>query len=206
MEKAQVNCISASGMHFKDRGQGSGIRDQKRIRLFCLLHHALFILLLFPIPYSLLPLPCHAELLDRVVAIVDDEAITLSELNQVFQDDKNITREEALEGLINRNLLLKAAKKFSPLALAKKDDNTLISEYIERRLRAFIHISFEEVESFYKDNKESFGGKDVFDVKDDVEKYLMEKELNKRLKSHIDKLRKDVYIKIQLTDEEIERK
>jgi len=166
-------------------------------------HYLLLIRILFTrclllvICYSLLVTAVNAELLDRVVAIVDDEAIMLSELNSVLQDMKTITKEEALEGLINRVLLLKAAKKFSPLTLTNKDDNTLINEYIEKRLRAFIHIPFEEVESFYKDNKESFDGKDIFDVKDEIEKYLMEKELNKRLKSHIDELRKDVYIKIQ---------
>jgi len=182
------------------------IGDRKKIRLFCLLHHALFILLLFPIYYSLFPPHCHAELLDRVVAIVDDEAIMLSELDELLQDTKAATREKALEGLINRTLLLKAAKRFNPMALGKKDDNIIINEYIERRLKAFIHIPFEDVGSFYNANKESFHGKDLFDVKDEIEKYLIEKELNERLKSHINELKKDAYIKLQLTIEETERR
>ena len=155
-------------------------------------------LLLFTIHYSLVT-AVHAELLDRVVAIVDDEAVMLSEFNEAFQKAENsgkeVTREEVLDGLINRILLLKQVKKFS---LTGKDGNTLIDEYIERRLKAFIRIPFNEIELFYIKNKESFGGKDFYDVRDEIEEYLIEKELNKKLINHIEELRKNAYIVIQL--------
>jgi len=154
------------------------------------------------INFLLLSTSLHAELLDRVVAIVDDEAIVLSELNEAFQkaldSGTDITKEEVLDGLINRVLLLKQAKKFNVPSQMAKDDNTLINEYIERRLKEFIRIPFDEIELFYKKNKESFGDKDFYDVKDEIEKYLIEKELNNRLIKHIEELRKNAYIKIQL--------
>lgn len=151
--------------------------------------------------YLLLTTFSHAEVLDRVVAIVDDEAIMLSEFNEVFQKAENskkgITEEEILDGLINRILLLKQAKKFG---LTGKDDNTLINEYIDRRLKAFIRIPFDEIELFYIKNKGSFKGKKFYDIRDEIEEYLIEEELNHRLIKHIQELREKAYIKIQLKD------
>lgn len=175
----------------------------------------------------LLPTFIYAEVLDRVVAIVDDEVVMLSEFNEAFQrafspqdesaEAENFgiegTQEEVLDGLINRILLLKEAKKFKRehvfAAQTRKDDNVLINEYIEKRLKAFIRIPFDEIELFYKENKEFFSpqripkgrdnNNDFYDVRDKIEAYLTEKELNKRLIRHIEELRKKAYIRIQLT-------
>lgn len=157
-----------------------------------------FICLLFTV-YCPLFTAIYAEVIERVVAIVDEEVILLSELDEAFQSAVNsgvkTTREEVLAGMINRILLLRQAKKFS---LDKKDDNALINEYIENRLRPFIHIPFEEIELFYKNNMDAFGKKEFYDVRDEIEAYLIEKELNKRLIEHIKELRKKAYIRIQL--------
>ena len=53
----------------------------------------------------------------------------------------------------------------------------------------------------YGKNKEKFGSKDFYDVRDEIEELLIEKELNRRLIKHIEELRKNAYIKIQLTEE-----
>ncbi len=177
-----------------------------------------FIFLLVPCLLSLITV-VYAEVLDKVVAIVDDEVITLSEFNEAYQkasySGMEITREEVLDSMINRILLLKQVKRFnikySTVVQTIEDENELINEYIERKLKSFIRIPFEEIELFYKRNKESFlsqripedrkNTKDLYDVKDEVETYLIEKELNKRLITHIEELRKEAYIKIQLTTE-----
>ena len=164
----------------------------------------------------LLSASLHAELLDRVVAVVDDEVIMLSEFNEAFQKALNsgfeVTQEEVLDGLINRILLLREAKKakrthiFS--ASTRRDDNILINEYIEKRVKAFIHIPLDEIELFYEKNKEFFlpqgepegrdNGNNFYDVRDQIESYLIEVEVNKRLINHIEKLRKKAYIRKQL--------
>ncbi|MBI4699487.1 MAG: hypothetical protein HY758_11460 [Nitrospirae bacterium] len=199
----QVNYTSASDMRFKDRKQyGVCSIQEKRNLAACVLHHASYILL-FTV-CCLLSAVCHAEVIDRVVAIVDDDAIMQSELEDAFQgtikSGNNVTRENVLDGLINRTLLLKEARKFEYGAQGMKDDNETINEYIERRLKNFIRIPFEEIEAFYKENKASFRDKDFYDVRDEIENYLIEKELNKKLLGHIEELRKKAYIKIQLSE------
>ena len=192
------------------------LRNKKRKSLLKKLFIIFF--LLFTIHYSLFTVHCYAEVVDRVVAIVDDEAVMLSELNSAYQraflpqgesaEAKNsktdITQEEVLNGLINRVLLLKQAKKFSHSIQTRNDydGNTLIKEYIEKQLKTFIRIPFEEIEQFYEKNKESLGSKDFYDVRDKIEELLTEKELNKRLIRHIEELRKNAYIKIQLIEKD----
>ncbi|MDP3296169.1 MAG: SurA N-terminal domain-containing protein [Thermodesulfovibrionia bacterium] len=190
------------------------LRNKKRKSLLKKLFIIFF--LLFTIHYSLFTVHCYSEVVDRVVAIVDDEAIMLSELNSAYQrafspqgesaeaenSKIDITQEEVLNGLINRVLLLKQAKKFSHSIQTRNDydENTLIKEYIEKQLKTFIRIPFEEIEQFYEKNKEKFGSKDFYDVRDEIEELLIEKELNKRLIRHIEELRKNAYIKIQLME------
>ena len=204
----QARYISALGMHFKKWEIGNKKWEVKFILTFC------FLLLT---SYFSLPTYIHSEVLDRVVAIVDDEAVMLSELNLAYQraflpqgesasaenSKTDITQEEVLNGLINRVLLLKHAKKFSHSIQTRNDydENTLIKEYIEKQLKTFIRIPFEEIEQFYEKNKEKFGSKDFYDVRDEIEELLIEKELNRRLIKHIEELRKNAYIKIQLTEE-----
>ena len=151
----------------------------------------------------------YAEVLDRVVAVVDDEVIMLSELNEAYEkvlySGMEITREKVLDSMINRILILKQVKRFNieyfPVTQTMKNENELVSEYIERRLKSFIRIPFVDIELFYKRNKESFDNKDLYDVRDEIEAYLVEKELNKILIKHIEELRKEAYIRIQLTHE-----
>ena len=190
------------------------LRNKKRKSLLKKLFIIFF--LLFTIHYSLFTVHCYAEVVDRVVAIVGDEAIMLSELNSAYQrafspqgesaeaenSKTDITQEEVLNGLINRVLLLKQAKKFSHSIQTRNDydENTLIKEYIEKQLKTFIRIPFEEIEQFYEKNKEKFGSKDFYDVRDEIEELLIEKELNRRLIRHIEELRKNAYIQVQLKE------
>ena len=190
------------------------LRNKKRKSLLKKLFIIFF--LLFTVYYSLFTVHCYSEVVDRVVAIVDDEAVMLSELNSAYQrafspqgesaeaenSKTDITQEEVLNGLINRVLLLKQAKKFSHSIQTRNDydENTLIKEYIEKQLKTFIRIPFEEIEQFYEKNKEKFGSKDFYDVRDEIEELLIEKELNRRLIRHIEELRKNAYIQVQLKE------
>jgi hypothetical protein len=152
----------------------------------------------------LLSTSASAEILDRVVAIVDDESVLLSELEDSYTKAQalgtDIKQDEVLDTLINRILLLKQAKKFVRVAEFARDETLLINEYINKRLKAFIRIPLEEIESFYKDNQESFAERSFYDVRDEIEKYLVEKETNKVLLNHIEELRKKAYIRLQLKE------
>lgn len=185
---------SLSAMRSKNRGQVSGIGCQDKAKKILL-----FFILLFTVHCSLFTVHCTAEVIDRVVAFVDDKAITLSELEENYRDSvklkPEIRREEVLNTLINRALLLREAKKLRIDAPSKDE---IIHEYIELKLRTFIKITEEDIKDFYERNTKEFGKTELDDVRDKIEDYLIEKEVNLRLKKHIEDLRSKAYIKIQL--------
>ena len=140
-----------------------------------------------------------AAIKDRVVAFIDNDAITLSELEMKYYDTvkvtPDITHEEVLKTMVNRLLLLREAKK---IKLEAPSEDELLNEYIDMKIRAFIRIKEEELQDFYNKNIGKFEGKELDSVSDDIEKYLVEHEVNQRLKSHINELREKSCVKIQL--------
>lgn len=142
-----------------------------------------------------------AELIDRVVAYVDDRAITLSELNETFDKTRkvqpDITEREVLDTMINKMLLLNEAKR---LRLEGKSDEELINEYIALRVRAFIRLREEDIEAYYQKNIEEFKEAPYESVKDKIEQYLTEREINSLLKKQIAELRAKAYIKILIRE------
>ncbi len=90
----------------------------------------------------LLPAAVHAELLDRVVASVNNEVITLSELNQAVGFNAALSgakgngeklRAETLEGLINRHLLVQEAYRLKFVEVSDQDVSGEI-EKLKKRL------------------------------------------------------------------------
>ena len=62
-------------------------------------------------------------------------------------------------------------------------------------------MPYEDIEYYYYQNGDSFSGKDFFDVRNEIEEYLIEQELNVKLLEYIADLRKNSYIRIQLGTE-----
>jgi hypothetical protein len=141
----------------------------------------------------------YAGVKDRIVAFVDNDAISLSELEIKYHDTvkvtSNITREEVLNTMVNRLLLLREAKK---IRLEAPSEDELLNEYIDLKIRAFIRIKEEELKDFYNKNISKFEGKELDSVRDDIENYLAEQEVNQRLKAHINELTGKSCVKIQL--------
>ena len=140
--------------------------------------------------------------MDRVVAYVDTTAITLSELekkhDETLHATPSVTREEVLSTMINRVLLLREARK---IRLKSEDEDALMREYVDLKIRAFIRIPDEEIRAFYDTHVAEFEGKVLDEVREDVENLLIEQEVNERLKKHIGELRNLACIKIQLVQE-----
>jgi len=136
---------------------------------------------------------------DRIVAFVDNDAITLSELEMKYHDTvkvtSDITQEEVLNTMVNRLLLLREAKK---IRLEAPSEDELLNEYIDLKIRAFIRIKEEELKDFYNKNISKFEGKELDSVRDEIENYLAEQEVNQRLKAHINELTGKSCVKIQL--------
>ena len=145
-----------------------------------------------------------AEVLERIVAIVNDDVILLREYREAVESARK-SGEDILEEMINRNLLLHEAKKYwAGVSSARHDtamdDRTVVSEYIDRRIKAFIHIPYEDIESYYINNKELFDDREFYDARDEIEEYLVNEELNIRLRQYLEELRETAYIRVQLSN------
>ncbi|MDI6800861.1 MAG: hypothetical protein QMD01_02225 [Thermodesulfovibrionales bacterium] len=139
-----------------------------------------------------------AEIIDRVVAYIDDTAITLSELHdehiKMGKNVVNITKQDVINSMINRILLIKEAKK---MRLEASTDDEMIRDYIDIKIKSLIFIKEDEVKKFYNDHISDFRGREYRSVRDDIEKYLFELETNRQLKNHIAKLRDNAEIRMQ---------
>ncbi len=198
--------ISALDMLFKKRIQGiEGAGILVRNMIHKILHFGVFIIVLS------ISAHCYAELLERVVAIVNDDVILHSEFSKAFgtamEFDPDVIEADVLDEMVDRLLLLKEAKKFRFTSSDNeegkaKDDKIIIKEYIDVRLRGFIHVPYEDVEYYYYQNRDSYSGKDFFDVRNEIEEYLVEQELNIKLLEYIEDLKRNAYIRIQLGTEQ----
>jgi hypothetical protein len=191
-----VNYISASDMHSeKAKRKEHGAESKDKNAILCVL--SIIILMLFA-PSPLL----FAGIKDRVVAFVDAQAITLSELDIKFSESQkvkaDITKEEVLNTMINRVLLLREAKK---IRLEAPSEEELLKEYIDMKIRALIRVKEEEISDFYNKHIDDFEGKEMEDVRDNIENYLIERNLNEHLKSHINELKGKTCVQIQLNPE-----
>jgi len=157
----------------------------------------IIILLVVTFYSSLITHYCFAAVSDHVIAFVDDQAITLSELEESYKAasalSRSITKEEVLNTMINRVILLKEAKKYR---IEAPTLDGVLKEYIDLKIRAFIRVNDADIEKFYKANMQNFQGKEYEDVRDEIDTYLTEKELNERLKETLNDLRNKAYIRI----------
>lgn len=152
---------------------------------------------------------CNSEVLDRIVAIVNKEVVLQSEyqeaLNAARKSDANVSEGRVLDEMINRILLLEQAKRLRPGRAANSnkaaDDDALVKEYIEKRIKSSIHVPIEEIESFYSNNMERFSGKEFLEVKDEIEDILVVGKLRLKLLEHIKELRENAYIRVRLSAE-----
>jgi len=166
---------------------------QKRI----MRRRSLFVCFIFCLVVLIVPV-CEAEVLrDWVVAFVDDAAITNSELQEQYRETLKITpdatKDEVLNTMINRILILRVAKKYR---IEGPSPDAVIKEYIDLKERAFIRVPETEIEKYYKENGGLYSGKEYDNVRDEIEQYLIEKELNVRLKETLRELKKTAYIRI----------
>jgi isopentenyl diphosphate isomerase/L-lactate dehydrogenase-like FMN-dependent dehydrogenase len=142
---------------------------------------------------------CDAVLLDRVVAYIDDQAVTYSEFMIKYEKLKEavpgISQDDALISMINSQLLLQKAKK---MRLQAATDDDLIKEYVDIMIKSRVVITEDKAQDYYNGHKQEFGDKDFNAVREEIEKYLSELETNLQLKEHLKELRSQANIVIQL--------
>lgn len=143
----------------------------------------------------------HGEVADRIVAVVNDEIITQTELNRAFEPFlKNIdatykgperdavvlqNKEAFLQQMINQILIEQAARKAGPAIATVKDEELMD---VIRDMLAKNKVSLEEYTKRLEEEGNSL---------DAVKKEIKSQMLRMRL------LRREVQSKIMITDEEI---
>lgn len=201
--RVQVRFISVLDMPFKDS-------EKCKVKSVKLKTFLIFLLLTFNFQLSTFNfvVAIHAEVLDRVVAIVNEEVILFSEFRDTFKKaieaDSKKTDVDVLNEMIDRLLLLEQAKQFGLKNTAHfktlQDNDAIIEEYINRRIKPFIRITEKEINSYYNEKRELFSGKEFYDIRDEIEAELIEGRLELKLREHTAELRKKSYIRIQLKD------
>ncbi|GBE02411.1 chaperone SurA [bacterium BMS3Bbin06] len=140
-----------------------------------------------------------AEIVDRVVAFINNEAITQSEFRDYLRDVKkvtpDITETEAIETLINKKLILMQARK---LRIKGASDDEVIRKYISIKIRAFVKVTEDDTRTFYEQNLKRFRGVSFQQIKDEIERLLIERRVNRALKKYIEELRRKAYIRVNL--------
>ncbi|MDX9714492.1 MAG: hypothetical protein RBT37_03585 [Dissulfurispiraceae bacterium] len=140
-------------------------------------------------------------IIDRVIAVVNDEPVIRSKFLQDFEKLKikspSITSEEALQSIINRMLIYQDAKK---MRLNETNPDNMIKEYFDIKVESGIIIKEEEIQTFFNENKKEFGEKEYLDVHDEIERYLYELTKNNKIKELINTLRTSSDIRVRLKD------
>lgn len=147
-----------------------------------------------------------AELIERIVAAVNDNVILLSEfkvaIRQAEEAAEEVKEEEIINEMINNLLLLEEAKKFSFGRYGRDAESTeqswIIKNYIDKRIKALIYVPFRDIEAYYFNNLEKYGERNLYDVKSEIEEYLLNRSLKNKIQEHIDELREEARIRIQL--------
>lgn len=141
--------------------------------------------------------PVFAAITDRIVAAIDNEAITLSEIEETYQYTvklkPGVTRQSVLDTMINRALLLREARK---LRIEAADEDALLQEYITLKVRGFIIVTDEDVREYYDKNKNKFGGAGFEGLRDKIREYLIEENTNSRLRNLLEDLKAKAVIRI----------
>ncbi len=138
----------------------------------------------------------NCEIINRVVAYIDDQVITLTDFlkfkNEISNKVSEITNKEIVELLINRKLLVKKGKEL----FFEGQEEDIINNYIELKVKSKIIITENQIKDYYENNKKFLGTESYLVLREQIEKYLFEKELNLKLKELLEELKAISEIKI----------
>ena len=149
----------------------------------------------------------------QVLASVNDEKITVEQFNKELAKVENPLKEmykeepdKFLEGIVIRTLLLQEAKKQGSSAPVKtyKDagkgslspEESMITEFIEKKFSSPPEVTREEVDGFYKMYKDRMEGKPLKEVTPAIEQIIREMKQREALGQFIGDLRKSAKVEI----------
>lgn len=145
----------------------------------------------------LLTTAAEARTIDRIVAFVDDYAITQVELDASYKDaiarQPSLTLSEVLDAVITRYLLLREARRAH---IDYEDEDKAIAEFLSIKLRAAIRVNEAHIREFYSENMFDFIGVPYDQARDIIEQKLTDFEFQYRLASLVRELKNSSRIKL----------
>jgi len=149
----------------------------------------------------------------QTLAQVNDEKITVEQFNKEVVKMEDPLREmfqeeplQFLEGMIVKRLLLQEAKKQGSSAPVKtyKDavkgslspEESMITEFMEKKFSSPPEVTREEVEGFYKMYKDRMEGKPLKEVAPAIEQIIREMKQREALGQFLEELRKNAKVDI----------
>lgn len=148
-------------------------------------------LFIFVLSASLSGTVAYGVIIEKVVAYVGDEAITLTDLCNYWkslrevQPDININ--DALKAIVNRKIIIHKARE---LNLSGGSEDELIGLYIRFAIKPKVMVTKEEVKGYYQKYHDKLKGAPLESIEPQIITILKEKKTNELLKEHIEALKK----------------
>jgi len=137
--------------------------------------------LIFLVTFLLMPLSSEAQIINKVVAVVNDEVITQQDINQLLavlyaqyvHDYKGDELLKKMEG-VKKDILRQVVEDKLVLSRAKELDTRVVEEEIEERLE-YIKSGFDSEDAFFKTLEDQ--GITVADLKERYKDQIMMKKI-----------------------------
>jgi len=157
----------------------------------------------------------------QVLARVNDEKVTVEQFNKELANVetpliRDMLREEPnkfLEGMVMKTLLLQEAKKqgLSTPVKTYKDaekgsrspEETIITEFMEKKFSSPPEVTREEIEGFYKMYKDRMEGKPLKEVAPAIEQIIREAKQREAWGQFLGELRKNA--KVEINQERLQK-
>ena len=157
----------------------------------------------------------------QVLARVNDEKVTVEQFNKELAKMetplmRDMLREEPdkfLEGMIVNTLLLQEAKKLGGAAPvktykdaekgARSSEESIITEFMEKKFSSPPEVPHEEIEAFYKIYKDRMEGKPLKEVTPAIEQIIREMKQREALGQFLGELRKNA--KVEINQERLQK-
>ena len=111
------------------------------------------------------------KFLQKTIQKVDPEQRSQYEKNLFFFLEQEIVNE----------IILHEARRAG--AKPNSSDEEVIQKYLDEKVSG-VKVTQQEMEEFYKENKDSFGGVSFENVKDDLHRYLLEEKRSEAIRSY----------------------
>lgn len=136
-----------------------------------------------------------ARLIDRVVAFVDDYAITEKDLDEAYAKaaPSSQSRADVLDSIIDRYLLLREARRAH---IDYDNEDKAIAEFLNIKVRSAILIPEDRIRAYYDAHTDAFTGRPYEEARDSIEQSMMGDEFVIRLKELTKQLRAASRIRI----------